>query len=111
MIVKDLAAKLPIKGLNIDNPNEEITSGLCTDLLSLVIGNSKKGGVWVTHQGHVNTIAVALLAELAAVIVLGEVDENTIKAAKDKSVNLFYSDTTAFDLVGKLYTLGIGPNE
>lgn len=107
MIAEELAKYLPLEVLSITKPKEQVTTGLCTDLLSLVIGNSNRGTIWITHQGHVNTIAVALLAELSAVIIVGEVDENTVKAATEKGVNLFRSNEPAFEIVGKLYGLGI----
>ncbi len=108
MILNDLVSEVNIKVLSKVDLGAEVTSGLCTDLLSLVISGSEKGTVWITHQSHINVIAVALLAELAAVIVIGEeVEEGTVLAAKEKGVNLLLSNESAYNLAGKLYALGI----
>ncbi|SHJ96719.1 hypothetical protein SAMN02745227_01178 [Anaerobranca californiensis DSM 14826] len=107
MILKGVVEKLNLKPINIKDLELEVQTGLCTDLLSLVIGNSEKNSIWITHQGHVNIVAVALLAELAAVVVVGEVEEGAQRAALEKGLNLFTTNETAFEVVGKLYSLGI----
>jgi hypothetical protein len=107
VILKGVVEKLNLKPINIKDLELEVQTGLCTDLLSLVIGNSEKNSIWITHQGHVNIVAVALLAELAAVVVVGEVEEGAQRAALEKGLNLFTTNETAFEVVGKLYSLGI----
>lgn len=112
MILKEIVEKVQLKPIAIVDMEREVTNGLCTDLLSLIIGNTDKGSIWVTHQGHVNVVAVSLLAELAAVVVIGDVEETTIKAANDKGLNLFTTKDSAFNLVGKLFSYGVtGKNE
>jgi hypothetical protein len=107
VILKGVVEKLNLKPINIKDLELEVQTGLCTDLLSLVIGNSEKNSIWITHQGHVKIVAVALLAELAAVVVVGEVEEGAQRAALEKGLNLFTTNETAFEVVGKLYSLGI----
>ncbi|SES65412.1 hypothetical protein [Anaerobranca gottschalkii] len=107
MILKEVMEKLNLQPVNIKDLQLEVETGLCTDLLSLVIGNSEKGSIWITHQGHINIVAVALLAELSGVIVVGEVEEGAQRAAVEKGLNLFTTNETAFEVVGKLYSLGI----
>lgn len=107
MILKEIVEKLDLKPLATTDIERVVTNGLCTDLLSLIISNTDRGTIWITHQGHVNVVAVSLLAELAAVIVIGDVEQATINAAKEKGLNLFTSNDCAFNLVGKLYSNGI----
>ena len=112
MNLKEIVEKAQLKPIATMDMEREVTNGLCTDLLSLIIGNTDKGSIWVTHQGHVNVVAVSLLAELAAVVVIGEIEEATINAAKERGLNLFTSQDSAFNIVGKLYSYGItGKNE
>ncbi|WP_353894282.1 hypothetical protein PRVXH_001077 [Proteinivorax hydrogeniformans] len=107
MKLKDVAKKLNLKELNSTNLEIEVKGGLSTDLLSLVLANSSPGSIWVTHQNHPNIIAVSLLAELSAIIVIGKVEKETVDIAKEKGVNLFFTNKPLFDTVGCLYSLGI----
>lgn len=112
MVLQEIVEKLELESLVTTDMDRVVTNGLCTDLLSLIISNTDRGSIWITHQGHVNVVAVSLLAELVAVVVIGDVEEGTINAAREKGLNLFTSSDCAFNLVGKLYSYGItGKNE
>ncbi len=90
--------------------DKKIVGGHCSDLLSEVMGNAPDSGcVWLTVQGHHNIIAVAVLHEMAAVVITGgfKPDEATIKKADEENVPVFLSHESTFDLAGKLYKEGI----
>jgi predicted transcriptional regulator len=91
---------------------KEITGGYASDLLSDVIANSKAGNLWVTLQTHRNIVAVATLKELAAVVLVnGRIpDPETLEKAREEKVTLLGSRLPAFELVGRLYRMGIGGN-
>lgn len=86
-----------------------VTGGYVSDLLSNVMGQSTEGHVWVTMQGHPNITAVASLLNLACIIVAGGsvVEAATITKANDNNVIIFTSNESSFELVGKLYALGV----
>lgn len=88
----------------------EVTAGYCGDLLSDVMANAQKGGMWLTIQSHQNVVAVAVLRELAAIVfVNGRVpDEETKKKAEAEGIPLLLSPLSSYSLAGKLYGLGIG---
>jgi predicted transcriptional regulator len=90
--------------------DQEIKGGYAGDLLSDVIANSKQGNVWVTLQVHVNIVAVAVLKELAAIIIVQgrEPAEDTVMKAREQNVPILVSRLSTFEVVGKLYQLGIG---
>jgi len=90
--------------------DSEVTGGYASDLLSNVIANSKKGDVWITMQVHSNIVAVAVLKELAAIIIVQgrEPVEDTIRKAKEEKIPILVSKMSAFEVIGKLYQLGIG---
>ena len=50
----------------------EVNAGYCGDLLSDVMANAPVGCIWLTVQGHQNIVAVAVLREMAAVILTGD---------------------------------------
>lgn len=90
----------------------EITGGYVSDLLSDVIANAKTGDVWVTMQVHINIVAVALLKEIAAIVIVQgrEPNEDTLKKAVEENIPILVSKLPAFQLVGRMYELGIGKN-
>jgi hypothetical protein len=92
--------------------DKEVTGGYASDLLSDVIANSKAGNLWVTMQTHRNIIAVATLKELAAVVLVNgrTPDPETLEKAREEKAVLLGSRLLAFELVGRLYRLGIRGN-
>lgn len=87
----------------------EVTGGYTSDLMSDVLGQAKKGDVWITNQKHLNVIAVASLLGLSGVIIAGGMkpDENALEKAQQENVNVFVTDLSAFEVVGRLYSLGV----
>lgn len=87
------------------DPACEITGGYTSDLLSDVMGNIDEGMVWITLQVHRNTIAVASLKEVAAVILINGVkpDEDTLEQAKSEGVCILSTDMPAFEASGRIY--------
>ncbi|MBI5474299.1 MAG: serine kinase [Ignavibacteriae bacterium] len=88
----------------------KVTGGYVGDLLSDVMANSKAGNVWITMQTHVNIVAVAVLKELAAIIIVNgrHPAEETLKKAAEEKVPILSSTLSAFDVAGRLYFLGVG---
>jgi predicted transcriptional regulator len=88
----------------------EISAGYCGDLLSDVMANSQKGSVWITIQSHQNIGAVAVLRELAAIVLVNgrPPDEETKAKADAEGIPILLSPLSSYSLAGKLYGLGIG---
>lgn len=86
-----------------------VTSGYASDLLSDVLAHAREGSVLVTVQVHLNVIAVAVHAGVAAVVfALGRrPDESVVAKAAEEGVRLYASAGEAFDLVGRLYERGV----
>jgi hypothetical protein len=93
----------------LEGPAREIDSGHVSDLLSDVIAHAPDGGVLVTIQVHLNVIAVAVHAGLAAVIFAGGMrpEAAVLERAREEGIVLYASPESAFDLVGRLYLLGL----
>jgi hypothetical protein len=116
MKLKELTQKLGLQALTPEAPGSdpEIGGGYVSDLLSDVLAHAPKNGVLVTVQVHLNVIAVAVHAELAAIVFAsGRVPDDVVKAkAVEEGVALYGSEKSAFDIVGRLYELGVrGPRE
>lgn len=109
MTVKEIINELELEIVVNGDCEREVTGGYAGDLLSNVMAGAAKGDVWVTIQGHQNVAAVALLTEVAAVIIAEDapIDEKTIARAREKGVNILQSSRPAFVIIGELYQLGV----
>ena len=87
----------------------EISGGYASDLLSDVLGNGQPGNVWVTLQIHQNIVAVASMKDFAGIILVNsrEPEADTVEKAEAENVVIMVSELPTFELVGRLYGLGI----
>jgi len=110
MTLTELVARLELRvfttGMPLDTP---VLGGYASDLLSDVIGRSRKGDLWVTMQVHPNIIAVAVLKDLAGIVLVNgrEPAAETLQQAEKEKVIVLGSRLAAFELVGRLYGLGV----
>lgn len=90
-----------------------ITGGYCADLLSCVMARAKANNVWITLQAHPNVLAVAVLLELAAVIVTegAPVPEEVKARAEAEGIALLTTPHTTFWVVSELAQLGVPAQE
>ena len=89
--------------------DRQIQGGYCGDLLSDVMGNAPIGCIWLTVQTHQNIVAVAVLREMAAIVLCGgqEPDQETVDKANEEGIPILMWPDTAFDLAGQAYQAGI----
>ncbi|KPK69364.1 serine kinase [candidate division WOR_3 bacterium SM23_60] len=105
-LVKDLRLEVLCGGEHLDR---SVTGGYVSDLLSDVMAHTKKGALWITLQGHPNIVAVAVLKELSGIVLINkrQPDEETLEKARNEKVAIMTSELPAFELVGKLYQMGL----
>jgi len=86
-----------------------IGGGYASDLLSDVIAHGRKDDLWVTLQIHPNIVAVAVLKELAAILLVNgrEPSAETVERAEKERVPILGSPLSTFECAGRLYGLGI----
>ena len=91
------------------NLDRELAGGYCGDLLSDVMGHAANGMIWITIQSHKNIVAVALLKELAAVILANghRPDEETRAKAEEEGIPILLSPLPIYQLAGQLFDAGI----
>jgi len=110
MTLSDLATRLELTvftpGVPLDRPAQ---GGYASDLLSDVIGHARKDDVWVTMQVHPNIVAVAVLKELAGIVLVGGrvPAAETLAQAEREKVPVLGTRLGAFELAGRLYTMGV----
>ncbi len=76
----------------------------CGDLLSLVMGRAKENDAFVTVMANVNTIAVAVLADVACVILCEGIhfDDAALARAEQQEVCILETEESTFAVALKL---------
>ena len=105
-IIEPLNLEILAGAESLDN---EITGGYASDLLSDVLANASEGNIWITLHIHQNIVGVANLKELSGIILInGRVPEKeTLEKSGEEAIPILGSSMPAFELIGKLYTMGI----
>ncbi len=87
--------------------DDEIESGYCGDLMSDVIANAGNNSIWITIQAHKNSIAVALIKDIKAIVFVNnvEINQELIEKAREEEINLLKSEKNSFQICGLLYQL------
>ena len=108
--MKKLAEELGLQVMCAESAlGREVARGYASDLMSDVIAHANAGSVWVTLQVHENVAAVASMKELAAVIIVqGRKPEPVmLEKAESEQIPVLVSALPAFELIGRLYGMGI----
>jgi predicted transcriptional regulator len=81
-----------------------------SDMVSDVMAGAKSGNLWLTVQTHKSIVPAANLVDVAAIIITGgkQVPAETVDLASKYDIAILSSELPTFQLVGKLYELGIG---
>ena len=105
MTVKELSENLSLEILTArDKIDRPVTGGYCGDLLSWVMGRAKAGDAWISIMGNVNSIAVAVLADIACIVLAdGSVlDEDARIRAEQQNVIVLQSQLDQFTLCNQI---------
>lgn len=101
----EFAEKNGLRVINVgcgeERPIEDV---YCCDLLSMVMGRAKENDAFVTVMANVNTIAVAVLADVACVILCEGIhfDDLSVSRAEQQDVCVLESDESSFSIALKL---------
>ncbi len=110
MMLKEIVDQIGLKVLSgAESLNVPVTNACISDILSDVMARSQKGTLWITNQTHMNVIAIVFFKSLAGVIFPGglEPDEEVLNKAREKNIPVLSTEMSAFDIAGRLYSLGI----
>ena len=104
MNVKDFIEKHNLQVLSLPDPDREIKGCYIGDLLSWVMGRAEADNVWITIMSNINIAAVASLSDVSLVLLAENVtpDENVIRTAEAKNVNIVRSSLPAFETAMKI---------
>ena len=108
MTVRELTEQLALKSWVSDMDLEvPITGGYAGDMLSWVMGRAQSGSVWMTIMSNQNVAAVALMADVSAVVLTEgvEPDEALQKQAEARGLPLFSTPLSTYELSCRLGAL------
>ena len=107
MTVKDLSQTDGINAVTLPDGDREITGVYIGDLLSWVMGRAKENNVWLTVMGNVNAIAVAVLADVSAIVLTenSALDADALARAQQRGVNIFSTEANTFDTAKKIISI------
>lgn len=108
MNVKDLADRLKLEiCCGAAGLNREVKGGYTSDLLSDVMGNAQEGNIWITLQTHKNTMAIASLKELSAIVLVKgyKPEEDTMAESEAEGIPILSTSAQTFEITGKIYDL------
>ena len=85
----------------------EVTSAFTSDLLSDVMGNAAENSVLITIQAHQNTIAVASLVGICAILACSSrpIPSDMLEAARKNNIAIFRTPLNQFEASVAIHTL------
>ena len=108
MTTQELIDLLGLKALSTFE-HREVNGVFISDMLSDVMAGAKSGNVWITVQTHKNIVPAANLVDAAAIVITHgkSVPQETIELANKHDIAILLTEMQTFELVGRLYSLGL----
>ncbi|MBR3835827.1 MAG: hypothetical protein IKJ69_03455 [Clostridia bacterium] len=100
MDVKELVEKLGLKVLCGENLDKKISGCYCGDLLSWVMSRAQEGDAWLTVMGNINSVGVAVLADVACIILTenAALDGDALNRAKQNDVIILQTEKNSYQM-------------
>ncbi len=107
MKIGDLEKKLGYAPLWEGYEDREVLDGYTSDLLSDVMGNAPDESVLITIQAHKNTVAVATLAGINAIVLSNNrpAPDEMIEAAREEGIAVFRAGDNQFTASWRIHEL------
>ena len=86
---------------------KEIEGCYCGDLLSWVMSRAEPGNIWLTVMGNVNSIGVAVLADISCIILTenASLDEDAKKRAEEQGVVILTTAENSYTVASRISEL------
>jgi hypothetical protein len=106
MRVSELSERFGFESLQDSYEDGELLEGYTSDLLSDVMAKAAQGAVLITIQAHKNTVAVASLVGIRAIVLCNArpILDDMVEAAKAEGIALFRTTYNQFQVSGLLYS-------
>jgi len=89
--------------------DKDVLCGYTCDLLSWVMAHGQEGMAWVTVQTHLNVIAVAVLSEMACVILPESIDmePESLEKAAAEGMCVLKTKLSGYEICGRMHAAGV----
>lgn len=106
MRIHELAALAEAAAVKSSERDDELKGGYTSDLLSDVMANASSGQVLTTIQAHKNTVAVASIVGIPAIVICNgrEIPEDMAEAAREENIALFRTALNQFEVSGRIWS-------
>jgi hypothetical protein len=107
MTIREAAAALGAQIAQGEFEDAPLSGAYTSDLLSDVMANARDGGLLITIQAHKNTVAVATLVNITAIVVCNSrpLPPDMLEAAREEGIAVLLTAENQFTVSGKLYNL------
>ena len=109
LTVKDLCDRINLTYLCNEEKAEtrEINGCYCGDLLSWVMSKAEEGNVWLTVMGNINSIGVAVLTDVACIVLTenAPLDDNAKQKATENGVIILTTDKNSYEIASEFSKL------
>lgn len=109
MTVKKLQEKLELTFLCGEEiaENREAEGCYCGDLLSWVMSRASENDVWLTVMGNINSIGVAVLADVACIVLTenASLDDDAKKRALENDVIILTTSKNSYQIASEISKL------
>lgn len=107
MTIHEVTTALSLTPVVVPHAERTFSDVYIGDLLSWVMGRAPRGCLWITIMSNVNVLAVAALADVAAIVLAEDVtlEEPLLQRAEEKGINVLRSSLTAYELAAQLAVL------
>ncbi len=105
MLTSELTSLIEARLVQAEFKDSQISGGYTSDLLSDVMAHGKTAEVLITIQAHKNTVAVAGLLGLPAVVLCNNrpIPDDMIEAAREEGIAIFSTSLSQFEVSGRLW--------
>lgn len=107
MDIKTLKEKLDLTLVCGEDLEKEVTGCYCGDLLSWVMSRAQEGDAWLTVMGNINSIGVAVLADVACIILTenAALDDEALKRAEQNGVTVLTTEKNSYQVAAEISRL------
>lgn len=107
MNINEMKQELGLTLLCGDELDREITGCYCGDLLSWVMSRAREGDVWLTVMGNINSIGVAVLADVACIVLTenAALDDDALKRAEQNGVVILRTERNTYQIAAAISRL------
>ena len=84
-----------------------IVQPFCCDLLSVAMGKAPESSAWVTVMGNINTLAVAVLTDVACIVLAegSELDKLAFDKAVSEEITVFQTELSIFQAALEIWQM------